>query len=125
MGQSLWKLLRGEDLQTTQEAAATLEVEEEAKIELAKVFILPFHSLLASKGILFTFPSVFTIKWIVFVVFFIFPTKGPILPLFASIGGENGQSGGFGFGAGDFYGPGGFGSGLDISTIPTGNFVLT
>ena len=62
MGQSSWKLLRGKDLQTTQEAAATLEVEEEAKIELAKVFILPFHSLLASKGILFTFPSVFAIK---------------------------------------------------------------
>jgi len=37
MGHSLWKLLRGEDLQTTQEAAATPEVEEEAKIELAKV----------------------------------------------------------------------------------------
>ena len=62
MGQSLWKLLRGKDLQTTQEAAATLEVEEEAKIELAKVFILPFHSLLANIGILFTLVSEFAIK---------------------------------------------------------------
>ena len=55
------------------------------------------------------------------------PAKGPILPfsLFASTGGENGQSGGFGFGAGDFYGPGGFGSGLDIATISMKNFTLT
>ena len=93
----------------------------------------------AGKGILFAFHSIFGIKYIIvsffffcqqkdqFCLFLYLPAKGPILPfaLFASIGGENGQSGGFGFGAGDFYGPGGFGSGLDIATIPMKIFTLT
>ena len=86
MGQSLWKLLRAEDLQTTQEAAATLEVEEEAKIGPVKVFILSLYSVLTSKGILFAFHSIFAIKYIIVVVFHFLTAKGPILPvsLFAS-----------------------------------------
>ena len=85
MGQSSWKLLRGEDLQTIQEEMATLEVEEEAKIGPVKVFILSLYSVL-SKGILFAFHSIFAIKYIIVVVFHFLTAKGPILPvsLFAS-----------------------------------------
>ena len=126
MGQSSWKLLRGEDLQTIQEEMATLEVEEEAKIGPVKVLFLPFIPYLPLNISLLSFFFVCQEKD-QFCLFLYLPAKGPILPfsLFASIGGENGQSGGFGFGAGDFYGPGGFGSGLDIATIPMKNFILT
>lgn len=79
MGQSLWKLLRGEDLQTIQEAAATLEVEEEAKIELAKVRFCHFTFYLSAK-VLDLYPS-FRIyhQMNCFCCFPYLPTKGPIL----------------------------------------------
>ena len=91
------------------------------KDRAGKGSFLPFHFLFVGKGIRFVPFLPYLPSNELFLLFSLLARKRTYS---ASTGGENGQSGDFGFGAGDFYGPGGFGSGLDISTIPMKTYTL-